>query len=330
MPIRLLIIRFSALGDNALLVPVVREWAMAHPAVEVTVLSRIQYSALWSDIAPNIHFAGASFQERHNGRQGLDRLMEDISWRQFDAVADMHDVWRSRYITLRMRLAGKRVACVKKDRLGRFLLTHGLSRRPLKPMWQRYSDVLAAVSGQATTSNEPHIIDNQRLERSGIGIAPFAAHRGKQYPTDKMEEVVKQLSAAGYPITLFGGRGEERDILHRWATLYPNTISAADSSLSLKDETAMMGHLRLMVSMDSANMHLASLCGTRVISIWGATHPAIGFLGIGQQQSDCIQKDLSCRPCSAYGKKKCRYGDYHCLTIEPEEIVKKVKETYEQ
>ena len=85
-----------------------------------------------------------------------------------------------------------------------------------------------------------------------------------------------------------------------------------------------MRGLRLIVTMDSANMHLASIAGTRVLSIWGATHPAAGFLGYGQNGSDCIQRDLPCRPCSIYGNKRCQYGDYHCLDIPPEDIVKRI------
>ena len=78
--------------------------------------------------------------------------------------------------------------------------------------------------------------------------------------------------------------------------------------------------------MDSANMHLASLAGTRVVSIWGGTHPYAGFLGYGQSMSDCIQRQLDCRPCSVYGAKKCKFGDFRCMDIEPEEVVRKVME----
>jgi ADP-heptose:LPS heptosyltransferase len=61
-----------------------------------------------------------------------------------------------------------------------------------------------------------------------------------------------------------------------------------------------------MISMDSANMHLASLMGTRCISVWGSTHHYAGFLGYGQSEDDIVQvKDLSCRPCSVFGDKEC-------------------------
>ena len=104
-----------------------------------------------------------------------------------------------------------------------------------------------------------------------------------------------------------------------------------------------MSLLDVMVSMDSANMHLASLVNTPVVSIWGATHPYAGFLGwnvvsiwgathpyagfLGWNQSpeNVIQLDMDCRPCSIYGKKKCLRGDYACLNnLSPDIIAYRV------
>ena len=93
----------------------------------------------------------------------------------------------------------------------------------------------------------------------------------------------------------------------------------------MQQELILMSHLDVMLAMDSSNTHLASVAGTRVVSIWGATHPAAGFAGYGQKESDSIQADLACRPCSIYGKKPCRYGDYRCLnSINPETVIEKI------
>ena len=87
----------------------------------------------------------------------------------------------------------------------------------------------------------------------------------------------------------------------------------------------LMSQLDVMLSMDSANMHLASLVNTPVVSIWGATHPYSGFMGWNQSMQNVIQTDLPCRPCSIYGKTPCHRGDYACLTsIKPETVVKKL------
>jgi ADP-heptose:LPS heptosyltransferase len=86
-----------------------------------------------------------------------------------------------------------------------------------------------------------------------------------------------------------------------------------------------MSHLDVMLSMDSANMHLASLTATPVVSVWGATHPYAGFMGWNQDPENVIQVSLECRPCSIYGQKPCMRGDYACLNnIAPETIVERI------
>jgi ADP-heptose:LPS heptosyltransferase len=106
---------------------------------------------------------------------------------------------------------------------------------------------------------------------------------------------------------------KETETLQKWEQQIPNTKSLS-GKLSLTEELNKIAELEVMISMDSANMHLASLVGTRCVSIWGATHPYAGFLGFGQKEEDVIQvEDLTCRPCSVFGDKECYRGDWACL-----------------
>ena len=107
---------------------------------------------------------------------------------------------------------------------------------------------------------------------------------------------------------------------------YPN-VTALCGRAGLAEETDLIAHLDCVVSMDSLVMHLASLTATPVVSVWGATHPKMGFLGYGCTTEGIVQRsDLSCRPCSVYGKKPCKFGDYRCLSgIEPQEIADRVE-----
>jgi ADP-heptose:LPS heptosyltransferase len=92
------------------------------------------------------------------------------------------------------------------------------------------------------------------------------------------------------------------------------------------DELSLMNRLDIMLSMDSANMHLASLVNTPVVSVWGATHPYAGFYGYNQKPENAVQIDLRCRPCSIFGENSCWRGDYACLTeITPQMIVKQIR-----
>lgn len=67
--------------------------------------------------------------------------------------------------------------------------------------------------------------------------------------------------------------------------------------------------------------------GDAVVSVWGATHPGLGFFGYGCDPRGIVQADMECRPCSVFGNKPCRYGDYRCLhAVTPAMIVERVEE----
>ncbi|MDE6715288.1 MAG: glycosyltransferase family 9 protein, partial [Muribaculaceae bacterium] len=159
-----------------------------------------------------------------------------------------------------------------------------------------------------------------------IAIAPFAKHKGKIYPLEKMEQVVAVLSRRpDVKLFLFGAGDQEREVLGNWATKYPNTVSLAAKRYGFVKELSLLSNCDVMISMDSANMHLASLVALPVVSIWGATHPYCGFIGFGQDESNAVQLNMACRPCSVFGNKPCATHDYYCLNgIRPEMIISAV------
>ena len=181
-------------------------------------------------------------------------------------------------------------------------------------LFEGYQPDLAPIEAFAGTKNG-----------KWIGIAPFAKHTGKIYPIEQMEEVVASLAKTGeQEIFLFGGRGYEEAILEEWTYRYPHVKNVV-GHFNLDQELVLISKLDLLVSMDSANMHFASLVGTRVLSIWGATHPYAGFYGYHQSPEDCLQVDLPCRPCSIFGQKPCLRGDWACMNkMTPEQIVTKI------
>lgn len=308
---KVLVIRFSALGDVAMLVPIVRAAAEQNPETEFTVISRQQTEALWSGLPANVVFFGVDIKGRHNGIKGLRKLLNEVDYRAFDAVADMHSVLRSWYMDIMCILAGLKVRRIDKGRIEKWWLTCRFNhhKRRLKRTVFRYRDVFVSLGMKVD-------IDEPRFENSsgGVGIAPFAAQKGKIFPIDEMEKLAAEI-AKNEKVYLFGGGKKEIEVLERWEAKHCNMTCVAGRH-TMAEELEIMRSLRVMITMDSGNMHLASLVGTRVISIWGATHPYAGFLGWGQAEEDCWQRnDLRCRPCSIYGNKECRYGDYRCLNF---------------
>ncbi len=96
--------------------------------------------------------------------------------------------------------------------------------------------------------------------------------------------------------------------------------------LDMSLEMDIISNLDVMVTMDTALMHVASLAGVPAVSVWGATHPYAGFYGFGQDPANAVQLDMPCRPCSADGGRNCIFGHYHCLTgIQPEAIAEAVE-----
>lgn len=338
----LLIIRFSALGDIAMAVPVVASLARQYPDLRITVLSRPFARVLFEGLAPNVGFMGADIKKEYAGLRGMNALYRRLVAKNITAVADFHNILRSNYLRLRFNLGHYHVAHINKHRRGK----HRLTRNNNKVMEQQptsfhnYLEVLARLGYTVEPTFTsifppegghlrllPHVIGEKKKFQQWIGIAPFAAHKGKIYPEQNMEKVIVQLIQR-HPscrIFLFGGGGDEKVVIDGWAKKYKNCVNASAVVGGLKNELILMSHLDVMISMDSANMHLASLTATPVVSIWGATHPFAGFMGWHQNPDNAIGLNLPCRPCSVYGNKPCLRGDYACLkNISPEMVLEKV------
>ena len=338
----LLIIRFSALGDIAMAVPVVASLARQYPDLRITVLSRPFARVLFEGLAPNVGFMGADIKKEYAGLRGMNALYRRLVAKNITAVADFHNILRSNYLRLRFNLGHYHVAHINKHRRGKHRLTRSndkvMEQQPTS--FHNYLEVLARLDYTVEPTFTsifppegghlrllPHVIGEKKKFQQWIGIAPFAAHKGKIYPEQNMEKVIVQLIQR-HPscrIFLFGGGGSEKVVIDGWAEKYKNCINASAVVGGLKNELILMSHLDVMISMDSANMHLASLTATPVVSIWGATHPFAGFMGWHQNPDNAIGLNLPCRPCSVYGNKPCLRGDYACLkNISPEMVLEKV------
>jgi len=306
---RILAYRFSAFGDVAMTVPVFREFLEQNPDAEIVMVSRRNFADLFNGI-PRLTFKGIDFEEYKGfwGLRKLGRLL--VKEFQPDYIADLHDVIRAKTLDLFFQKNGFPVYKINKGKKDKETLTNicHLDKQPLKCTTERYADVFRAMGFSLVLSHQYR----SRPGKEGIGVAPFAQHKGKMLPLEKTYELVRRM-AEQYPIYLFGGGKAETEVLNSWQQQLPNTESLA-GKLSLKEELEKIAGLKLMISMDSANMHLASLMGTRCISVWGSTHPFAGFLGYGQSEEDVVQvKDLSCRPCSVFGDRPCYRGDWACL-----------------
>lgn len=326
---KLLAIRFSALGDVAMIAPVLNELIKQNPDVEVYVASRPFMETIFKS-NPNIKFIPIDLANNYKGIFGLIKLFKELKAYQFDYVADLHNVIRSKVITALFKFSGTKTATLDKGRAEKKALISQKQRvfKQLKLTTERYADVLRQLGFKLKLANQLEPSTNKEIK--AIGIAPFAAFNSKMYPIEKMKIVATKLAEDGYKIYLFGGGKSESEELKKWEKFNPNIQSLA-GNFSFEQELQAIAKLQVMIAMDSANMHLASLMGTQTISIWGGTHPFAGFLGYGQTYEDVIQDNtLSCRPTSIFGKSPKEFEDFdYFQNLDSESVYKQIKQRLE-
>ena len=337
----LLILRFSAMGDVAMTVPVIRALVQQYPGVKVTVASRGSYRAFFEGL-PHVNFYETDFERHHKGFFGLWKLFKELRNLHIYAVADLHNVMRSKVITKLFAFKGKKTATTDKLRKERALLTAPSNKvfKPLPQVTLRHADVLAQL-GFPIDINKVDFPAKQPLSddviavtgaKTGrwIGIAPFAQHRGKVYPEDLMVEVINTLAdKPNTKIFLFGGGKSESKILRKYAKGNPNIVVIAGGLFILRQELKLISHLDLMISMDSANAHMAAMQGVKVVTLWGATHPYAGFSPFRQPLSNALVSDreqFPMLPTSIYGNKVVPGYEDAMRTITPAVVAAKVEE----
>lgn len=319
----LLVFRFSAMGDVAMSASIIREFCQQNPDVQIIMVSRGFFKPFFAHI-PQVTFHTLQSDGKHQGIPGLYSLYKELRQYKPIAIVDLHNNLRSNILSFFFKTFSQvKSIRIDKGRTEKKQLTQKENKlfKRLRPTTERYADVFRKLGFPfmldhrlpiaGTSANEPlkQYLDHHEAI---IGISPFAKHREKVYPREKMEEVVSALDKQGYRLLVFGGGAEEKAIADSWEEKFKNTVSLI-GKVQLEEELQLIAGLDLMLSMDSSGMHMASLMGTPCVSIWGATHPYAGFLGYGQSEKDCIQIDLYCRPCSVFGNKVCYRGDFACM-----------------
>lgn len=337
--VHIVVLRFSAMGDVAMTVPVLKALLEQHPNVKITMVSKPFFEPLFIDL-PRVQFLKADVKNEYKGFLGLRRLSKTIASLKPDAIADLHNVLRSNVVLRFLKLKGLRGEQIDKGRTEKKALTKTENKtlQLLKSTHQRYADVfenlgfpvklniVAPLPIPSPITSVESLLNAKTLKK--VGIAPFAAHVGKQYPLSKMEEVIEKL-AKDCHIFLFGGGEKEAIALEAIEKVHENVTSVV-GKLSFREEINLISQLDAMVAMDSGNGHLAANYGIPVITIWGVTHPYIGFKPFFQGDENQITPDLEqypLIPTSVYGNKYPE-GYLSCFdTITPEQIIQVIEKS---
>lgn len=320
------------MGDVALTVPVIRNALEQNPDLKITLVSNKAFEPFFYDL-PNFEFYGIDLK-KYSGVMGLYKLYKELnSYQKWDVVLDIHSVMRTWVLSQFFKWSGISVFRVDKGRDEKKALTRRENKtlKQLLHTTERYQNVfsLAGISLSLNSNQAIHSSDNLPpidLDDSliWIGVAPFSKHPQKEWPLEKIKALVENLNKTNrFEILLLGGGTKEEEALKYLASNLERVNSMA-GKFTLEQEISFVKKLSLVISMDSFNMHLATLLGVKVVSIWGATHSLAGFGPIGNNDDYKVEiptSKLSCRPCSVFGSKPCHRGDFACMQQISEEMV---------
>ena len=330
---KILVLRFSSLGDVALTVPALKSVLNAVPDLECVVATRKPFAPLFAQL-PRTELFFLEPKGKHKGLSGLLRFRKELlALHRPDLLIDLHSVLRSQVLRILFRWSGIPSWHFAKQRKLRAERTRKRNkvRTPLASVVEGYLKVFLSAGLSTAPLQGPWLNSSARSERSGrspIGFAPLASSPQKSWSESGSKELVRKWVDQGRKVWLFGGP-DEKEALHRIAQGLDGVEVIPDSSKGLKDDLERISDLEVMVSMDSANMHLAALAGIPTVSIWGATHPDMGFAPLGENHR-YVQVDveeLPCRPCSVFGQTPCHRGDLACLgRIDTAQVANTVNE----
>ena len=325
---RILVQRYSALGDILILLPILKELKEQHPDLELALVSRPFVKPLAEELG--LRFYAADLNGKHKGLGGLRRLARAIQ-KDFkpEIIIDGHAVLRSQWLSQLFTLMGTQTFQINKDRKSRKGFLNSGAPSSLKPTYQIHLDNLAAAGlrlpfDPKNLPNAPYLLEPEteawwqgKKARQNIGVAPSAKHLSKRWPHEHFVLALKEMQKEGRRFFLFGGPDELAQLKKLGEEAQVDYCLVA-GQFKLDQEIALMKGLDLFISHDSSNMHMAAWAGCPLISIWGGTVPQAGFAPYGSQNHPLqLAEKLDCQPCSIYGTSICLRGDWACMEQLP-------------
>lgn len=318
-PSRILLIRFSSLGDIVLTSPVTRALRQRYPDAEIAITVKRAYEPL-ARLLPGVDTVIA-----FDPSDGFSQLRASVRQRHFDLMIDLHANLRSRLLT---RSGGApHIIRYRKRRIARMGMVYNTRLSiPTRHTVDLYLDALAALD---ITGSDRHpslavhaaaratVLD--RLRTHGVtddhlilGLAPGASSPTKQWPVRHFVRLADQYRQNPETTVLLVGGEHDRETSNAVTDAMAAPSIDWTGSIDLSLLPAVIERCHVLVSNDSGPMHVASAVGTPVIGLFGPTHPRLGFAPLGDRDM-ALSLDLECSPCSLHGEKPCWKDTHACL-----------------
>lgn len=327
---KVLIIRFSSIGDIVLTSPVIRCLKQQKPEIEIHYLTKAAYYPL---ISQNPHLS-----KIHLFDGQFSTLLNQLKLEKFDLIIDLHKNLRS--LRFKLRLNIKSIGFNKLNWEKWLWVNLKKNLLPQKHLVDRYFNSLARIGVNNDNSGLDYFIPQSEEYRLNTLPEPFqngyitivlgALHFTKKFPVSK---IINILNGISYPAILLGGKDEfdaGNQIMEHDGIRTLNLCG----KLTINQSASLIKNADAVISNDTGLMHIAAAFRKKIFSVWGNTVPGFGMYpyygqnSISHPDSFIFETEgLSCRPCSKIGYDKCPKGHFKCMNgIDEEKIVNKMTE----
>ncbi|MBS1636607.1 MAG: glycosyltransferase family 9 protein [Bacteroidetes bacterium] len=309
---KILIVRFSSIGDIVLTTPVVRCLKQQIPGVEIHYITKQSFRQV-IEHNPNID---RFFYIQSSVKEVLPALKKE----QYDYVIDLHHNTR----TLQLKLAlGVKSFSFDKLNKEKFMLVHfRMNRLPDKHIVDRYFEALHPLGITNDRKGLDYFIDPQDeintkeflpdiFSQGYYALVAGGSYYTKRIPENKLKEICTKVKL---PLVILGGP-EDAAVAQQIQDAFPEKAFNACGKVRLNQSASLIRQAQHVISSDTGLMHIAAAYKKSITSVWGNTIPEFGMYPYlpGDGSSILEVKNLGCRPCSKLGFKKCPKGHFKCM-----------------
>jgi ADP-heptose:LPS heptosyltransferase len=318
---KILLIRFSSIGDIVLTTPVIRcikqQW---EGEVEVHFLTKKSFGP--------ILLANPYIQKIHTINSSVDEVIEELKSQNYDYVVDLHNNIRSLLVKKQLKSLS---FTIKKLNIQKWIFTtFKWNFMPNKHIVDRYMATLKAFGIENDGEGLDYFIPLEdevditvhypKMNKTYTGLAIGGSYATKKLPFHKLLQICNGLSS---PILLLGGI-EDKEVAEKLVESSVNkNIFNACGLWNINQSASLVKQASKMITHDTGLMHIAAAFKKDTVSVWGNTVPSFGMTPyLAGENSKIVEvNNLSCRPCSKLGYQKCPKGHFKCMEdISVEEI----------
>lgn len=308
---KILIIRFSSIGDIVLTTPVIRCIKQQKPGIEIHYLAKAAFKSILE--------SNPYISKIHTIEKDVKEVTAQLKKENFDFIIDLNGNIRSMQTK---RALGKPSSTYKKLNIKKWMLVNfKIDKMPATHLVDRYLDTASKLGIKNDNKGLDYFIpekDEVSLsalptshQNGFIGFVIGANHFTKQLPVEKVISICKRLNK---PIIILGGK-EDISRANAIEKALGSIAYNACGKYSINQSASIIKQATKIISNDTGLMHIAAAFKKEIISVWGNTVPAFGFTPyLPDPKSKMVEvKNLSCRPCSKIGYAKCPKGHFKCM-----------------